>query len=279
MASSFPPVGPAVTELYTTDAERRWEYRESVFRAEGYATRAVLTAALPQPPARVVDIGGGSGRWAQWLASRGHEVALADVVPAAVDEARARDASLGRRLASIELADARCLPWETSSAQAALLFGPLYHLHDRTERLRALSEAARVVAPGGVVVVQLLTRTGALRSLLRLTGDINFDWRRLLRDGVVDDPSAPGLWRATYWQQPEEAARECGEAGLAVEVLRGVDGPAPDAQAGLVDAPEAVVERWGELALELGSDLALIATAATVLVVARVMSLDSPGRR
>jgi len=88
-------------ELYTKDADRRWEYRESVFRAEGYATRTVLDRVLPPPPARIADIGGGSGRWAHWLAKRGHPVALVDVVPAALDEARARDAAAGKVLESI----------------------------------------------------------------------------------------------------------------------------------------------------------------------------------
>jgi ubiquinone/menaquinone biosynthesis C-methylase UbiE len=47
--------------------------------------------------------------------------------------------------------DARELDLADASVDAVLLLGPLYHLRQRSDRVRALAEARRVVRPGGPV--------------------------------------------------------------------------------------------------------------------------------
>ena len=51
-------------------------------------TRELLERFLPLAPAVVLDIGGGTGAYAFWLASRGYQVHLLDVVPLHIDIAR-----------------------------------------------------------------------------------------------------------------------------------------------------------------------------------------------
>src|SRR5207253_5707878 len=50
-----------------------------------------------------------------------------------------------------ELGDARQLDIADESFDAVLLLGPLYHLTDRGDRVRALREAGRVAKPGCLV--------------------------------------------------------------------------------------------------------------------------------
>ena len=66
-------------------------------------------------------------------------------------------------MASITLGDARNLDFEDRIADVVLMFGPLYHLVEKKERLEALSEAYRVLKPGGIVFVAGISRfTSAL---------------------------------------------------------------------------------------------------------------------
>jgi SAM-dependent methyltransferase len=100
-------------------------------------TRDVLRRLLPTRPARVLDVGGGAGMHAGWLASDGYQVRLVDPMPLHVQHAGASagvDAVLG---------DARRLDEPDAAYQATLLLGPLYHLPDRQDRVTALREAAR----------------------------------------------------------------------------------------------------------------------------------------
>src|SRR2546423_2246575 len=83
-------------------------------------TQDVLERALPPPPSRVLDVGGGTGVYVRWMAARGHEVHLYDPVERHVEEARAAGALAGARVG-----DARGLPEADGSADAVVLLGPL----------------------------------------------------------------------------------------------------------------------------------------------------------
>lgn len=60
-------------------------------RIEFARTKELLQRFLPPPPADVLDVGGGPGTYASWLAGLGYRVHLVDVVPLHVEQAaRAR---------------------------------------------------------------------------------------------------------------------------------------------------------------------------------------------
>src|SRR4051812_23187446 len=108
-------------------------------------TRELLEARLPAPPAKVLDVGGGTGAHAAWLAEAGYEVVLVDLVPAHVDRAAALDG------VEAKVGDARSLEEPDQSVDACLLLGPLYHLPEQADRLAALTEAVRVTRPKGLI--------------------------------------------------------------------------------------------------------------------------------
>jgi SAM-dependent methyltransferase len=119
-------------------------------------TQVLLERYLPAPPARVLDVGGAAGVYSSWLAGRGYSVRLVDAVPLHVEQARALAAAGPAFTAA--LGDARGLAEADASQDAVLLFGPLYHLLERADRVRALVEAGRVVRPGGIVVAAVISR-------------------------------------------------------------------------------------------------------------------------
>jgi SAM-dependent methyltransferase len=135
-------------------------------RIEFARTKELLERHLPAAPARVLDVGGGPGAYAGWLAASGYTVHLIDPVPLHVEQA----ASLAAESESgftTALGDARGLEEPDASYDAVLLLGPLYHLTNRDERVRALAEARRVARPGGVVAAAAISRFASLLDGLR----------------------------------------------------------------------------------------------------------------
>jgi len=126
---------------------------------------------------------------------------------------------------------------------AVLELGPLYHLPAQKDRIGALSEAARVTKPGGLIVVALISRFASLLDGLRL--------------GFIDRPGAvaaikadvqtgehrnpdrhPVLFTTAYFHHPDEVANEFELARLALDQLIAIEGPAwlfPDLQERLDD--------------------------------------------
>jgi len=192
----------------------------------------VLHRHLPPAPAAVADVGGGPGRYTLWLAEAGYRVQLIDPVELHVEQARASIArgGLGPQ-ASAGMGDARQLPLADESVDAVLLLGPLYHLTDAADRVRALSEAGRVCRRNGVIVAAAISRFASTLDGLRggyladpVFADIAAADRSTGRHlNPTDDPT---YFTTAYFHRPEELAHECASAGLSHEGTLAVEGPA-----------------------------------------------------
>jgi 2-polyprenyl-3-methyl-5-hydroxy-6-metoxy-1,4-benzoquinol methylase len=65
---------------YYERAPERDRLELSLFELELARTKEMIRRFLPEPPALVLDVGGGAGRYAAWLAALGYEVHLIDPV-------------------------------------------------------------------------------------------------------------------------------------------------------------------------------------------------------
>src|ERR1700728_1990152 len=150
---------------------------ESPFsRWEKVRTLHLLDRFLPRAPALILDVGGASGAYAFPLAEKGYVVDLVDPVPLHIEQAKQR-ATIGKRVPrSFQVGDARAIPFDDGIADAVLFFGPLYHLTDSGDRLRAIREARRVLRAGGVLLAVAISRfASALDGIGRgLIGDPDF---------------------------------------------------------------------------------------------------------
>src|SRR2546423_15700563 len=76
---------------YYDEEHDEWGRLESDLGAYEWATATRrLSQFLPAPPARVLDLGGGPGRYAMWLAQPGYHLTLVDLPARPVEEARSR---------------------------------------------------------------------------------------------------------------------------------------------------------------------------------------------
>lgn len=201
------------------------------FRLEFERTKEILSRVLPKPPARLIDVGGAAGVYSVWLADQGYDVHLVDLSARLVEEARKRNATLPRPIASLSVADARSLPQVDSSATAVLELGPLYHLTERTDRLVALREAFRVLTAPGILVAAAISRyASALDGLARkLSSDPAFVRMRdqdLLNGQHRNDANHPDYFTTAYFHRPEDLRAELIEAGFENITVLGVEGPA-----------------------------------------------------
>ena len=187
-------------------------------------TKEIIHRYLPPPPLDILDVGGGPGVYAAWLADLGYRVRLIDPVLLHVTQALSAHSGI-----TAEVGEARQLLQGSASADVVLLLGPLYHLVDRKERLRALQEARRVLRQGGWLFAAAISRYAALLDLLiraeRLHEPELFE--------VVHDAVQNGVFRGTtnnlfttaYFHLPREFGEEVVEAGFDLSALLGVEGP------------------------------------------------------
>jgi len=186
---------------------------------------------LPKAPARILDVGGAAGVHALWLARQGYEVHLSDPVARHVDQAT--EASRGQAkfpIASCTVGDARKIEQKDASADGVLLLGPLYHLTERADRLKALREAHRVLRSGGRVIAAAISRFASLMDGFSrdFVGDPRFVEivRQDLKNGQHRNPTDnPQYFTSTFFHRPDELQSEIEEAGFTFESVIAVEGP------------------------------------------------------
>lgn len=97
---------------------------------------------------KLLDLGAGTGRYSVPLAEEGYDVTAVEPVKHNLGRLRQKSSLVkayqGNALKLSRFAD--------DTFDITLLFGPLYHLHSKEEKLTALSEAKRVTKPGGIAL-------------------------------------------------------------------------------------------------------------------------------
>lgn len=160
-------------DYFLSDKCEGWDrFRED--RGLSPIKRRLVAALGPAPGVRVLDAGCGRGEVLLACAREGAEVAGADYAEAAVE--LTRETLAGVPGADVRRADLIALPWPDGSFDRALLGDVIEHV-DPAETVPALAELARVLAPGGTLLVhtapnRLFTRVAwpLARPLMHLAG-------------------------------------------------------------------------------------------------------------
>ncbi|GGR45686.1 class I SAM-dependent methyltransferase [Streptomyces netropsis] len=221
----MPDMDPRVITYYETHDQADRLLIPAAGRLELLRTQELLRRHLPTAPARIIDVGGGPGTHARWLADDGHTVHLVDPIAKHLDQAAEYAAC------TTELGDARALTAEDATYDCALLLGPLYHLAHREDRITALHEARRVVRPGGIIAAAAISRPALLldyNTLSSLTDpSIRDRLATRLRTGYLPEPDndPTGLFTAAYFHTSSELRAEVADAGLPLTALYGIEGP------------------------------------------------------
>ncbi len=221
---------PEMLDHYSTGYEEG-RLSNDMGRLELARSQEIILRYFPEPFAKIADIGGGPGVYSCWLARLGYQSHLVDATPLHVEQARRASASqLNHPMASARVGDARLLDFEDASFDATLLFGPLYHLTEKQDRIKALSEARRITRPGGVVLCAVISRfASTMDGIARFfLDDAEFQSivERDLTDGQHRNPANhPHYFTTAFFHHPEEIQSEVEEAGLAHEKNLPVEGP------------------------------------------------------
>ena len=215
-----PVIDPAMARHYASGAELG--RLEQVNALEFERSKVLLSEHLPAA-GRVIDVGGGPGTYAAWLAELGYEVDLIDPIPLHVQQALAR----GRSGASFraQVGDARALPFDSAVADAVVMMGPLFHLTDPADRHRALAECRRVLRPGGTLLASAMGRfflfyKGVAANVVR---DPEARARLVSITSTGIRPSSEPPFPA-YAHRPEDLEREVTSAGFAHVRVRAIEG-------------------------------------------------------
>jgi len=220
---------PDPESYYDEHNEYEWErLTQSLHgRLEWDGSINQLEINLP-PTGRILDAGGGAGRYTVWLAEQGYEATL--IEPSAgqrqVAKEKITDSGLETRV-TVREGDIRDLNVSDGRFDATLcLGGPLSHVLGTNERETAVKELARVTASNGPLFVSVMGRLNFLSILLIEASHLDLlpefaetrDYDQQLLDG------RDAHFTETHSFRAEEFKSLLNRGGLTVETLVGLEG-------------------------------------------------------
>lgn len=109
----------------------------------------ILKGVNSKSDIKIIDIGAGTGAYSVPLANEGYNLTAVELVKHNLGLLKAK----GANVKAYQGNALKLKRFEDNSFDMALLFGPMYHLFSKEDKLKALSEAKRVVKPGGYILV------------------------------------------------------------------------------------------------------------------------------
>jgi len=192
-------------------------------------TKELIQRYLDGTKLTILDIGGGCGNYTFWLTTEGHFVHLVDIVPHHIELAKAL--SLEKKIypTSIKVGNALNLEFKNESADAILLFGPMYHLANKDERLQALRECFRVLRPGGQLFIHAIGRYSGIVYGLTSGYILKEDFIKMIRTEIatghrVNAPEWLNTFNEAHFHLPNELQEEIENCGIKCEKILGVVG-------------------------------------------------------
>jgi len=269
-----------VREYYARFGEREWDRLENLDDGaiEFAITCRTLRKYLPTV-GRILDIGGGPGRYAIWLANRGHRVALADLSPNLIEIAKSKvsEAGLESMVESMSVADARDLSaWDDNAFDGVVSLGPFYHLTRLADREEAAKELVRVLRPGAHAFIALMPRYTLLRRTMLIPDErphLNQSgWlRNLMEEGLFEN-DIPGRFNSGYGVVPSEVSPFFDKFGLKTVKLLAAESISVGIQGELAkvaaDQP-AMFEKILDLLEDAASDSSIHGSCSHLLFVGR----------
>lgn len=174
--------------------------------------KSLIEKYIPSSHSIIIDVGGGTGKYSEWLAEKGHQVHLIEPVPKHIKLAQNRANKLKNKF-SVQLGESRKLDFKNNFADLIILHGPLYHLQKKEDRDLTICEAKRVLNNNGIILAFAINYTastlvGLLNGLIHKNSFFEM-CREELTSGIHNPPDDfPWLLAEAYYHKPEQLKEE-----------------------------------------------------------------------
>jgi SAM-dependent methyltransferase len=265
-----------IAETYNADPEREWNrlaknaYRSLEFTITWHHLRLHLPSA-----GRILDAGGGPGRYSLELCRAGYDVTLLDLSEGNIALARhnfaAEPPEVQSRLQDATVGDVTNLSRYADGVFDAVLClgGVLSHIQPAAARQKAVGELVRVVKPDGMVAITGVGYFAVLRTIMM---EFNHEilwptWPDFLQIRDSEGPTGTP-W---HWFTAADLRGLAEGADLKTITMAGCQG----LSASLIDATNRLAEepdkwqRWLDLLLRTSTDPAVVEMAEHILYIGR----------
>jgi 2-polyprenyl-3-methyl-5-hydroxy-6-metoxy-1,4-benzoquinol methylase len=217
---------------------------------------------------QIFDIGGGPGRYAIYLAEKEHRVTLLDLSNHNIKVAKRKSAERGITLEDYIHGNALELDKFEQKYDVVLLMGPLYHLIEESERIKAVEGALKLLKPNGIIIASFISNYAPIQDNLSQLFPIESvkDLLGYLKNG---ENKFKKSFTTAYFIDPKEARAFMKSFGLREIIFAGIENilGCKEKEINLLEENE--YKKWIEVGYHLSTDENLLGTSQHFLYIGR----------
>lgn len=144
-----------------------------------YIHRCLSMLGVENDKIKILDVGAGTGRYSIPLAQEGYDVT-------AIEPVKHNLGRLKQKSSQVKAYQGNALKlsrFEDNTFDLTLVFGPMYHLKSKEEKIKALAEAKRVTREGGYVLAAYIMNEYSIITYAFKEGHI----LKAIKEGMIDE--------------------------------------------------------------------------------------------
>ncbi len=240
-----------VQEHYDSDVQYEWD------RLERHPFEFAITTKMMdryiKPGDRILDIGGGPGRYSIYYAQKGCDVTLVDLSAENVRFALQKSKELDVSIKAIS-GDAREVSeFIKGKFDHVFVMGPMYHLLEEKDRIKALNEAISLLKDRGMIYVSfILMFAGMIFGMKTSPEMLLLESEQIFIDAVINGKSYAGdAFTKAFFIDQKSIIPFMDRFHLEKKHLFGQEGILAPCELNFLSQPQEVIDKWVAIAEQL----------------------------
>jgi 2-polyprenyl-3-methyl-5-hydroxy-6-metoxy-1,4-benzoquinol methylase len=239
-----------IQEHYDSDVQKEWD------RLEKHPFEFIITTRLMdryiKPGDRILDIGGGPGRYSIYYANKGCDVTLFDLSSENVKFALEKSKEMNLNIKVIT-GDAREVDKLIKKEfDHIFVMGPMYHLLDEKDRIKALNEAISLLKPGGLIYVSFILMFAGIIYGMKYDPQLLLCETQKYIDSVLKSESYIGdSFTKAFFINQKDIIPFMNKFCLEKKHLFGQESILSPCEGNILNQSQEVIDKWIEIAEQL----------------------------
>lgn len=237
-----------IKEHYDSDVQKEWD------RLERHPFEFIITKRMMdryiKPGDKILDIGGGPGRYSIYYAKKGCDVTLVDLSQENVKFALEKAKEMNVYINAIS-GDAREVNKLTKGEfDHIFVMGPMYHLLDEADRIEALNKAISLLKNKGLIYVSFIMMfSGMIYGMKHAPEMLLWETEKVFIDSVINSKSYGGdAFTKAFFINQKEIIPFMSKFNLEKKHLFGQESILAPCEVNMLNQPQEVIEKWLEVA-------------------------------
>lgn len=259
-----------VKEFYDNNPEMEWN-RLDGFSFEFEITKFMMNKYIKKGD-KILDIGGGPGRYAFYFAQLGCDVTLVDLSDGNIAFAKnkAEELQLPINTFACDARDLSTLPLD--KYDHIFIMGPMYHLFKEEDRIKVISQVKKYLKKNGLIYISFIQLFAGLNYYLsecpgEIINEPAVDWF----DCIYENRSWSGkAFTEALFMEIDEIIPFLNKCNLEKITFFGQEGITASNEQALKNLPETIRNYWLELSINLCEKVKYLSHSSHLMAICKV---------